>query len=112
MKLPPAMRLPPLTASASTLPFTPLPVALAPLPSADQVLPFHWATWFARTLVARLLKAVMKSPPTKRLPPLTASARTRSFTPLPVAPAPLPSADQVLPFHWATRFARTPVARL
>src|SRR5205807_253994 len=64
-----------------------------PLPSVDQVLPSHFAMWFAGAP-----PALVKWPPAYRLLPSTA----RECTALSV---PVPRADQALPFHLAILFA-------
>src|SRR5437899_30044 len=90
VKMPPAYRSLPDTASADTVP----PI---PDPSADQLLPSHLAM-----LVAALPPAVVNTPPTYTLPPDTASASTPG--PLPKGsppPTPDPSAVQVIPSHLA-----------
>src|SRR6185503_14009650 len=80
--------------------------ASVPLPSADQLVPFHFATFAADPA-----PAVVKRPPTWRAGPLPSSkvarARTTGLGP-PLTPP--PSADQVRPFHFATCWAAWPPA--
>src|SRR4051812_34284525 len=78
-----------MTASDPTVPFV-------PVPSADQLDPFHFAT-----LLAGAPPAVVKEPPTYRSVPENASANA-------VPLRPVPSADHDVPFQRATRFAVTP----
>ena len=73
---------------------------LVPLPSADQLAPFHLAIRLTDTP-----PAMLKSPPAKRSVPITARA-PRSLS------TPVPSADQLVPFHLAIRFALVPPAEV
>src|SRR6185436_14391002 len=91
VKLPPAYRSLPDTASAATL------VKKFPLPTPEsnalQLVPFHLAMYLAGTP-----PAVVKLPPAYRSLPNTASVNTGSFIPE-------PSALQLSAFHLAIRFA-------
>ncbi len=78
VKPPPAYRFAPLTASAETLPFS-------PVPSADHALPSHFAIRFAATV-----PIAVKLPPTYRFPPPSATTTPM----LPFAPGSPPKLTQ------------------
>jgi len=96
MNLPPTKRSVPEIARA----FTPLhwSSTAIPDPKADQLLPFHLATF-----VAAVPPAEVNQPPAYRSLPDTARANTSLFSPE-------PKADQLLPSHFAMLVAAVPPA--
>src|SRR5262245_7408005 len=104
---PPAIVKSPATYSAGPVPSSNTVTARAtppcnPLPSADQLAPFHLATPFAGTP-----PALSNQPTAWRAGPLPSSNTSKPST---RSSMPAPSADQVAPSHFATRFAATPPA--
>src|SRR5262245_54029993 len=97
---PPAKRLGPLPSSCATRARTLLPI---PLPSADQLVPFH----FAR-LLAATPPALENLPPAYSAGPLPSSNTAKASTDVgPPDVTPVPSLDQKEPSHLAMRLAWT-----
>ena len=76
---------------------------LAPVPSADQLVPFHLAM-----RLAGAPPAVVNVPPTYRSGPPPSSNTVSALTK--VVPTPPPIEDQLVPSHFAMRFADAPPA--